>query len=77
MVEHGKRGVRVNCVNPGLVDTPLIAPLVDRLARQAGVSHDEASFVTGAILDVDGGTTSVNPGMLGYQAAYPSAAGRS
>lgn len=107
-VEHGKRGVRVNCVNPGLVDTPMIAPMVDRLARKAGVSHDEAlaligrdlplgrlgrpeelaaaclflvsdeaSFVTGAILDVDGGTTSLNPGMMGYQAAYRSAAGRS
>lgn len=107
-VEHGKRGVRVNCVNPGLVDTPMIAPLIDRLARKAGVSHDEAitlmsrdlplgrlgrpeelaaaclflvsdeaSFVTGAILDVDGGTTSVNPGMMGFHVAYRIAAGRS
>lgn len=106
-VEHGKRGVRVNCVNPGLVDTPMIAPMVDRLARKAGVTHDEAvllmsrdlplgrlgrpeelaaaclflvsddaSFVTGAILDVDGGTTSLNPGMMGYHAAYRAAAGR-
>lgn len=47
------------------------------LVTGAGTGIGEASFVTGAILDVDGGTTSLNPGLMGYQAAYRSAAGRS
>ncbi len=77
-VEFGRKGIRVNCVCPGGVDTPLShsvtfpddldekllhrMQLVDRLARPeeiaamiAYVASDEAKYVNGAALSIDGG----------------------
>jgi NAD(P)-dependent dehydrogenase (short-subunit alcohol dehydrogenase family) len=80
-VDYGRMGVRVNCLCPGLVDSPMTAimkieqlrPMYDRMVDmhalgRAGkpeeIAHaalflasDEASFVTGAAMVVDGGLT--------------------
>lgn len=69
-VEYAARGIRVNAVSPGIIKTPMHAPEThDFLAglhpvgRLGDVSDivdavlylDEANFVTGEILHVDGG----------------------
>jgi NAD(P)-dependent dehydrogenase (short-subunit alcohol dehydrogenase family) len=80
-IDHGRQGIRVNCVCPGDVETPMLpedaerrgmtwddylAGASDRPLGRIGqpkeiaaavlfLASDEASFVTGAVLAVDGG----------------------
>jgi meso-butanediol dehydrogenase/(S,S)-butanediol dehydrogenase/diacetyl reductase len=78
-LDYGKSGIRVNCVCPGLIETPLTQQIADipeiqqqmvswhaleRAGKPAEVANailflasDEASFVTGHSLVVDGGWT--------------------
>lgn len=79
--DFGPRGIRVNCLCPGLIDTPLTSILLEpefagvrkqfvdfHLLGRAGrpeevaaaalfLASDDASFVHGAALTVDGGYT--------------------
>jgi meso-butanediol dehydrogenase/(S,S)-butanediol dehydrogenase/diacetyl reductase len=98
-IDYGSQGIRVNCLCPGLIETPLTAMLkapelkfiqdqmrswhvLDRLGKPEEVAacalflaSDDASFVTGHSLVVDGGWTAgrrVTGALEGLEASAPN-----
>jgi NAD(P)-dependent dehydrogenase (short-subunit alcohol dehydrogenase family) len=98
-IDYGASGIRVNCLCPGLIETPLTALLkapelkfvhdqmrawhvLDRLGKPEEVAacalflaSDDASFVTGHALVVDGGWTAgrrVTGALEGLEASQQS-----
>ena len=81
-IDYGRRGIRVNCICPGAVDTPMLRSIADSdgmdvyreklreehllgrfgrpseiAAAAAFLASEDASFITGHALVVDGGFT--------------------
>jgi NAD(P)-dependent dehydrogenase (short-subunit alcohol dehydrogenase family) len=93
--DYGRKGIRVNCLCPGLIETPMTAALTDpslatikdwfvdqHLLGRAGrpeevaaaalfLASDDASFVTGHALVVDGGFVTGRQFPLGDVADLP------
>ncbi|HKS46986.1 MAG TPA: SDR family oxidoreductase [Amycolatopsis sp.] len=84
--EHGRKGIRINCISPGMIDTPLRRATMREMGydpdsypfgEQSSLGHagdawdiaraalflasDEARFITGVHLPVDGGLTTRQP----------------
>ncbi len=80
--DHGRDGIRVNCIAPGLVETPMFEAVaseegraIRRSATPLGtpgtgwdvgwaavyLASNEARWVTGVVLPVDGGLTVTTP----------------
>ena len=76
-IEYGGENIRVNCICPGFIETPMTSPIIPPDSESRDYSHlwpltkpgspediakaalylasDDASFVTGTVLVVDGG----------------------
>jgi NAD(P)-dependent dehydrogenase (short-subunit alcohol dehydrogenase family) len=88
-IDYGRPGIRVNCICPGLIDTPMMRSVMDLglrdvedkyraqhklnrfgrpdeiAAAAAFLASDDASFITGHALVVDGGfTAGIRTGVL-------------
>jgi NAD(P)-dependent dehydrogenase (short-subunit alcohol dehydrogenase family) len=80
-LDFGPRGIRVNCICPGAIGTPVILRSMSEAARDAiarntplgrigqgpevasltlYLASDEASYINGAVIPVDGGLTAWN-----------------
>jgi meso-butanediol dehydrogenase/(S,S)-butanediol dehydrogenase/diacetyl reductase len=81
-IDHARESIRVNCVCPGPIDTPLLQPLLGlpgvedaykecvpmgRIGKPEEVAavitflaSDDASYITGAAVVVDGGVTAAS-----------------